>query len=246
MITKAITRYLERHNLDSLHCKAALIDMDGVLYDSMGNHTEAWYRTIKAAGIPCSREEFYLFEGRTRKSTIDILYNRTYGHEAPEEVSVSLYQEKMRQFKMLPPVLPMQGALDMLQTLKQHSIRPVLVTGSSQGSLLDRLQHDYPDIFVAPYRITGEDVKHGKPHPEPYLMGLQRADVKAGEAIVIENAPLGVEAGSSAGIFTVAVNSGPIPAEALYEAGADIVFDSMTEFARQAVELIGAFNAIKR
>lgn len=244
MIKEAIVRYLERHDCKFIRCKAALVDMDGVLYDSMPNHTEAWYRTISAIGIPCSREEFYMFEGRTRTDTINILFNKAYGHDAPEEVSRRLYDEKVRQFHLLPEALPMPGAYDMLQVLMQNGIRPVLVTGSSQGTLLGRLQHDYPNMFTEPYRITGEDVKSGKPHPEPYLMGLNRVGAKPCEAIVVENAPLGVEAGAAAGIFTVAVNTGPIPAEALYEAGADIVFGSMADFAAQASSFVLALNTV--
>ena len=76
-------------------------------------------------------------------------------------------------------------------------------------------------------------------------MGLQRAAVAAHEAIVIENAPLGVEAGVAAGVFTVAVNTGPISAEVLYNAGADIVFDSMPHFASLVDELIDTINTSK-
>lgn len=240
--TDPIIRYMQQHNTASLHIKAALIDMDGVLYDSMPNHTEAWYRTISALGIPCNRDEFYLFEGMTRRDTINILFNRAYGHDAPEDISKQLYNEKVRHFCTLPAPLPMPGAAQTLQALQRHHIQPVLVTGSSQGQLLERLQKDYPGVFVEPYRITGEDVKHGKPHPEPYLMGLKRAGVAPYEAIVIENAPLGVKAGAAAGIFTVAVNTGPVPAQSLYDAGANIVFDSMPTFAREAEAFIHTFD----
>ena len=75
--------------------------------------------------------------------------------------------------------------------------------------------------------VTAYDVKYGKPHPEPYLMGLQKAGVKADEAIVIENAPIGVEAGVAAGIFTIAVNTGPLDAQVLLDAGANVLFPSM-------------------
>ena len=242
MTTEAILQYMRQHGVSVLHCKAALIDMDGVLYDSMPNHTEAWYRTISAIGIPCDRDEFYLFEGMTRRSTINILFNRAYGHDAPEEVSRQLYNEKIKQFSMLPAPPPMPGAAEMLQVLQRNHILPVLVTGSSQGQLLERLQKDYPGVFVEPYRITGEDVKHGKPHPEPFLTGLKRAGATPNEAIVIENAPLGVKAGAAAGIFTVAVNTGPVPAQSLYDAGANIVFDSMPTFARQAEAFIHSLN----
>ena len=244
-IQDAIKKYMQRHSLQSMQCRAALIDMDGVLYDSMPNHAEAWYRTISPLGIECTREDFFLLEGSTRRRTINTFFNKAYGHDAPEEISLALYDEKVRQFRLLAEAPRMPGADNMIKSLLAHDVRTVLVTGSSQGTLLELLDTDYPHAFNMPYRITGEDVTHGKPSPEPYLMGLQRAGVEAHEAIVIENAPLGVEAGVAAGVFTVAVNTGPISAEVLYNAGADIVFDSMPHFASLVDELIDTINTSK-
>ena len=243
-IKESVERYMERRGCRSMQCRAALIDMDGVLYDSMPHHAEAWYRTIAPLGIACTREDFFLLEGSTRTRTINMFFNREYGHDAPEEVSLALYEEKVRQFRALGDAERMPGADVMIERLLSSGVRTVLVTGSSQGTLLELLDTDYPRAFNMPYRITGEDVKHGKPSPEPYLMGLQRAGVEAHEAIVIENAPLGVQAGVAAGVFTVAVNTGPIPAQALYDAGADIVFDSMPQFATHIGELIETINAM--
>ena len=79
--------------------------------------------------------------------------------------------------------------------------------------------------------VTAYDVKYGKPHPEPYLMGLQKAGVAANEAIVIENAPMGVEAGVAAGIFTIAVNTGPLPDQVLLDRGANLLFPNMATLA---------------
>lgn len=241
-IKEAVKRYIKRNECPRMHCKAALIDMDGVLYDSMPHHAEAWYQTIAPLGIACSREEFFLLEGSTRTRTINLLFNRAYGHDATEEVSRQLYAEKVRQFRKLSEVLPMNGASKVIDALLSHDVRTVLVTGSSQGTLLERLDDDYPRAFNEPYRITGEDVTHGKPSPEPYLLGLSRTQVLPHEAIVIENAPLGVEAGVAAGVFTVAVNTGPISPQVLYDAGADIVFESMPIFAEQVSELIETIN----
>ena len=79
--------------------------------------------------------------------------------------------------------------------------------------------------------VTAYDVKYGKPHPEPYLMGLQKAGVATNEAIVIENAPMGVEAGVAAGIFTIAVNTGPLPDQVLLDRGANLLFPDMATLA---------------
>ena len=61
-------------------------------------------------------------------------------------------------------------------------------------------------------------------------MALQKGNLQPNEAIVVENAPLGVEAAVAAGIFTVAVNTGPLDNKVLLDAGANILFDSMQEF----------------
>jgi beta-phosphoglucomutase-like phosphatase (HAD superfamily) len=96
--------------------------------------------------------------------------------------------------------------------------------------LLDRLNHHFPDIFCRELMVTAYDVKRGKPDPEPYLMGLQKGGLRPEECIVVENAPLGVRAAKAAGIFTVAVNTGPLPDHALTDEGADALFPSMQAF----------------
>ena len=67
---------------------------------------------------------------------------------------------------------------------------------------------------------------------------MQLARVSPSQSIVIENAPLGVEAGDRAGAFTIGVTTGPVPREALEEAGAAVVFPSMPEFARLLPSLL--------
>ena len=126
----------------------------------------------------------------------------------------------------------------MVNTVKALGLKRVLVTGSGQSSLIDRLPEDFPGIFTPELRITSHSVTHGKPHPEPFVKAMELAGVGSAESIVVENAPLGVEAGARSGAFTVAVNTGPVPREALEEAGADIVFPSMPEFAKSVSGLI--------
>ena len=212
--------------------KAALIDMDGVLYDSMPWHCKAWRKTMLDLGLDIPEEEFFLYEGMTGPATINLLVEREKGETLSLEKCREIYAGKAARFREMGEAPLMEGAQEMIRNLQERGIQRVLVTGSAQSSLLDRLDRDYPDGFQPGKRVTANDVTNGKPHPEPYLKGLQKAGVDAGEAFVIENAPLGVKAGKGAGIFTVAVTTGPIPREEFEKAGADIIFDSMEEFAR--------------
>ena len=58
---------------------------------------------------------------------------------------------------------------------------------------------------------------------------MEKAGASADETIVVENAPLGVRSAKAAGAFVIAVNTGPLPSEALTREGADMVFGNMKE-----------------
>lgn len=230
MFQEAIQHYLNTHHHSHIHLKAVLFDMDGVLFDSMKNHATAWHEAMKRYGMHMTREEAYMHEGRTGASTINIISLRERGHEATEEEIKQMYQTKSEIFNSLPVAEPMPGALEVLHKIQQNGLTPMVVTGSGQHSLLDKLNHSYPGIFKQELMITAFDVKYGKPNPEPYLMALKKANIQANEAIVIENAPLGIQAGVGAGIFTIAVNTGPLSDKILLDEGANYLFHSMKAF----------------
>lgn len=212
--------------------RAVLFDMDGVLFDSMPNHAYAWSHAMTQFGLEMTAYEAYLHEGRTGSGTIDILTQRYWGRNATEEEIEHIYAAKAEVFNTLPEAKPMPGALEALTAAKELGCKIVLVTGSAQVSLLERLEANYPGFFREELMVTGFDVKFGKPHPEPYIMGLQKAGVRAEEAIVVENAPLGVQSAKGAGIFTIAANTGPLEDSILKDAGADVVVSGMKEAAR--------------
>ena len=217
--------------------------MDGVLYDSMKYHTLAWRQMMEENGIHCSRDEFYLYEGMTGAATIDLIWQREFGHPCDPDKRTALYDYKTRIFKKIGGNDPMPGAERMLRTLCGRGIRCVLVTGSGQASLIDNIRKDYPGVFAEGMMVTAHDVTNGKPNPEPYLRGLEKAGVKPEEAIVIENAPLGVRAGVAAGIRTMAVCTGPIPKKNFEEEKAWGIFPSMEEFADVLPLVIDLINA---
>ena len=230
MYQEAINNYLQKQGFGEMNLKAVLFDMDGVLFNSMPNHAEAWHRTMAKFGFTLSREEAYMHEGRTGAGTINIVSLRERGYEATEEEIKQIYQAKSELFNQYPLAERMPGALEVLTKIKEAGLTPMVVTGSGQTSLLDRLNKNFPGIFQRELMVTAFDVKYGKPNPEPYLMALKKGGLQPNEAIVVENAPLGVQAGVAAGIFTIAVNTGPLPDEALLGQGANLLFHSMPDF----------------
>ena len=91
--------------------KAVLFDMDGVLFNSMPYHADAWHKVMERHGLHLSREEAYMHEGRTGASTINIVYQRQYGKDATPEMIESIYAEKSAEFSTHPEPERMPGAV---------------------------------------------------------------------------------------------------------------------------------------
>ena len=227
-IKDSITNYLRKRNYERINAKTVMFDMDGVLFDSMKNHAKCWHETMAHYGMNLPCEEAYMHEGRTAAGTINIVSRRERGYEATEEEIEEIYAYKGRLFNQCPRAERMPGSYELLLKVKASGLTPMVVTGSGQKTLLERLQTNFPSVFCEELMVTAFDVKIGKPNPEPYLMGLKKAgDLQPNESIVVENAPLGVRAGVASGCFTIAVNTGPLPDSALLDEGADILFPSM-------------------
>lgn len=207
--------------------KAVLFDMDGVIFDSMPYHAKSWKEAFREIGIDFPEYKVYLQEGRTGSGTVNDVFTLHKGRLATQQEIDDIYASKCRIFQQCGPVKPMPWMDKLLKALKESGYKIGIVTGSGQKSLLDTLDHFYPGIFSKERMVTAFDVKKGKPDPEPYLMGLKKVGVEADEAVVVENAPMGVRAARAAGIYTIAVNTGILEDERLAEAGANEVYESV-------------------
>ena len=230
MYSLAILKYLEEHGFEAFRPKAVLFDMDGVLYDSMPNHAIAWQESMAKFGIHMTAADAYATEGARGVDTIRFMVLQQQRREIDEAEAQRMYDEKSHIFHSLPEAPLMPGILDLMQQIHAAGIQCGIVTGSGQLPLIERLKRDFGAFVDEKHITTAYDVKRGKPAPDPYLTGLQKAGgLQPNEAIVIENAPLGVRAGHAAHIFTIAVNTGPLANEELLGAGADLIFPTMVE-----------------
>lgn len=224
-VVMAFERFFVRHGVEDGRLKAVFFDMDGVLFDSMPAHSRAWQETAQHWGLEMSEYDCYMFEGQTGVHTINLLYQRQYGREATEEERKQIYLMKTELFTRYNDRGCIPHAPEVVLALSP--LKRVLVTGSSQPTLLERVVRDYGDAFPPDLMITGLDVRKGKPDPEPYMMAQTKAQVKPYEAFVVENAPRGVRSAHDAGCFTIAVNTGPLADEELWREGADLVLPDM-------------------
>lgn len=224
---ESIEKYEQLQGHKALQLRAVLFDMDGVLFDSMPFHADAWSQVMTEAGFNFSREDVYMNEGRTGADTINTASIAQFGHPSTPEQIEALCKAKCDIFATYPPTPRMPGALELIEKVKACGLTPMIVTGSGTPTLLDRIQSNFPGLFDENHIVTSFNVKRGKPYPDPYLLALEKGGFAPNEAIVVENAPLGVTAGVAAGLFTIAANTGPLKDRVLSDAGASLVFPSI-------------------
>lgn len=235
-IQRHIKQFLDRYGVDNFRPKATFFDMDGVLYDSMPHHERSWLEAARHANLRMTSEDVYMAEGQTGRTTIEQLMQATHQRSATEEEIKLIYAHKTELFTRYNQGELIPGVGKVLEAVS--GLRRVVVTGSSQASLLERVETNFPNVFAPSDFVTGRDVRFGKPHPEPYLKALELAGVAPYEALVVENAPRGVRAAHEAGCFTIAVNTGPLRNEVLWQEGADLLFGDMHELAQALRDII--------
>ena len=245
-MTEIITNYLQKNKFNNLDLRAVLFDMDGIIYNSMPAHEISWQQTMREWDLKAEPNEFFIQEGRPAQFTINLLFQRNLKRDATEQELEDIYKRKTELFFQNDSGALIPGIKETIEIVRSRGLIPILVTGSGQTGLYERLNGDLPNVFTPENMVTAFEVEIGKPHPEPYLMGLEKAgNLKPNQAIVLENAPLGVESAHRANIFTVAVNTGPLKDSVLTDAGADMLMDSLELFNDEFPNLLDKAGTIK-
>ncbi len=201
--------------------RAVIFDMDGVITDTMPYHYRAWKKIFTQAGIPVGHLDIYTREGQ---KGIDSVYeiSAEYQKKFTTAQVNDLLKSKEILFKKIVRKKYISGTRQFIKDLKKLKFKLALVTGTSRKEVCQILPKKIFDSFDV--TVTGSDVHNGKPHPEPYLKALKGLCLGAKEAIVIENAPFGIESAKRAGIKTFALETS-LPREYLKKA--DKVFDTI-------------------
>lgn len=209
-----------------LNVHAIILDMDGVITNTMPDHFRSWKTILNRIGIPVTHYDVYRREGQPGIHSVREL-TAQYGKPIANGQAHKILREKEIYFKKIVRLRFIPGARTFLKRLHKNNFRLALVTGTSHHEMCQILPENLRRFFSV--IVTGSDVRHGKPHPEPYLQSLKKLGLKTGEAVVIENAPFGIRSAKRAGLRCLALETS-LPRKYLKEA--DAVFGSIKELAR--------------
>ena len=210
-----------------LTAEAIIFDMDGVVTDTMPYHYRAWKKVFNRARINVSRFDIYIREGQQGINTVRDVF-REKNKDITDKEAKDLLVEKERLFKRIVRRRFIPDALALVRHLYRKGFKLALVTGTSKGEVKKIL---LPDIYkVFNVIIAGDDCQRGKPHPEPYLRAIRELRVDNSCALVIENAPSGIEAAKKAKLCCLALATS---LGKKYLEQADIIFDSIADLIRR-------------
>lgn len=206
-----------------LSAHAIILDMDGVITNTMPDHFHSWKVILHKTGIPVTHYDVYCREGQRGIHSVREL-TAQYGKPVDDRQAHKILKKKEVYFRKIVRLRFILGARTFLKRLYRDNFRLALVTGTSHHEMCRILPGSIRRMFSV--IVTGSDVRHGKPHPEPYLKSLKRLKLKASEAVVIENAPFGIRSAKRAGLRCLALETS-LPRKYLREA--DAVFGSIKE-----------------
>ncbi|MFH1127939.1 MAG: HAD family phosphatase [Candidatus Omnitrophota bacterium] len=184
--------------------KAVIFDMDGVITNTMPYHFDAWLEIFSSAGVKVNCFDVYEREGQPGLITIREIFKRENKGISLKEARL-LLAKKEKLFKRIVKIKFVKGAQAFIKNLKKHKFQLGLVTGTSRHEVEKILPTALLKIFNV--IVTGDQVKKGKPDPEPFLEALSQLALNPGAVMVIENAPFGILSAKRAGLYCIALET---------------------------------------
>ena len=186
--------------------RGVIFDLDGVLVDSMPDHYKAWKMAFKEiTDIEVDERMIYLLEGMRGNDLVKKIFEQKNYDDY--SIAQKVNERKNQIFKDILTPRTFDGVKELIDRLK---CTKAVVSGSARKDvevLIDRTfgKNNFDVI------ITADDIDRGKPNPIAFITALNRMKIDTAEAIVVENAPLGVEAAIKAGLQCIIVlNNTPL------------------------------------
>jgi beta-phosphoglucomutase family hydrolase len=184
-------------------CFGAIFDWDGVIIDSAKLHEESWHQLAKELGQTIAPENF--IRGFGMKSQQIIANIHRWSQDPAEILRITNRKEDLyREILAKTKIDPLPGVTEWLNRLRAAAV-PCAIASSTPRANIDAvlIRLGLKDVFQA--IVSSEDVVHGKPDPEVFLIAAERLHLEPKQTVVFEDAHVGIEAAHAAGMAVIAV-----------------------------------------
>lgn len=185
--------------------KACIFDLDGVIVDTAKFHFLAWKEMAKRFGYDLSPEINEKLKGVSRSESLDILLaeaGKSFSDAEKNEMMHSKNERYLEYVEQLTPKDILPGVKKFMRRLKDKDIK-MAIGSSSKNAMRILAKLEITDFFDA--IIDGNKIEKGKPDPQIFIFAAEATGVYPSQCVVFEDAPAGVEAAHSAGMFIIGV-----------------------------------------
>ena len=175
--------------------KAALFDLDGVVFDTEPQYTVFW-------GKECRHyhPEIPGLEYAIKGQTLVEIFENAFASERDEWESI---KERLDEYEAQMEYVYVEGFLQFVADIRRHGLKTAVVT-SSNIAKMEQVYKSRPEIReVFDAILTSEDFERSKPDPDCYLKGAERFGVDIEDCIVFEDSFNGLKSGMSSGAYVV-------------------------------------------
>ena len=183
--------------------EGVVFDVDGVLFNTERLMHQIWHEVGAEMGWPQPGRDYLEFVGNGRSVIFEKML-AFYGPDFPKEEFLTTcsqtLQDRVEQFGV--PLKP--GVREILDFLKQQNIPIAIATSTAMRRTGKRMEL----TGLAPYfsaMITGDQVTHGKPDPEIYLLACKALGTDPSRTLAVEDSRNGILSATAAGMPTVMI-----------------------------------------
>jgi HAD superfamily hydrolase (TIGR01509 family) len=182
---------------------AVIWDVDGTLVDSLECHWQSCREALAERDYVLTRDRFESIIGQKMDTALRSLLGADLALTAIEEIEATK-ETRCRELMQAGGIRPMPGVLEWLNTLRQAGWHQAVASSAPRLNLDVMLGAlDLSEYFEAV--VCAEDVRNGKPDPEPFLSAAARMGIAPVRCIVVEDAAPGIEGARKAGMRTIGV-----------------------------------------
>ena len=208
---------------------AAILDVDGTLVDTNYHHAIAWYRAFRQNEVLLPIWRIHRHIGMGGDQLVGALGGDQLEKEKGDDIRAA---ESVLYGELMSEVEPLEGARELIEDLKQRGHSIVLASSAKEHEV----EH-YLDLLdarqLADDWTTSDDVEATKPEPDLVVAAVEKAG--GGEAVMVGDSTWDCEAAKRAGLKTIAVLTGGFSETELRDAGALVVYSSITDL-RESID----------